>query len=85
MDGMNKYLELAQKVLAESQSELTARQIWDSALRRGYISDEAFGESPWVTLGRALSREVNQHQHPSVFGVSRGKQTSYYLMALSDI
>lgn len=82
---MNKYLEIAQKVLADSQSMLTARQIWDSAERRGFVSNCDFGAYPWRILGSALSREVNQHNQVSAFGTSRDKQICYYLLAISDL
>ena len=82
---MNKYLDIAQKVLADSESMLTARQIWDSAVRREYVASDAFGICPWIALGSVLAREVHQHRHFSAFGCSKGKQTYYYLRAISDI
>ena len=80
---MNKYLTIAQMVLADSKSMLTARQIWSYALHEGYAAIDEFGTSPWIALGSALSREINSNTL-SDFGCFRGRQVYYYLIRIDQ-
>ena len=81
---LNKYLALAEKVLTETSGILTAHQIWDAALARELTDNQSYGKTPWITLGRLLSREIKQHSGLSAFATTIGTPTYYYLQSVEE-
>lgn len=49
------FMELAKKILVESKEPLTAREVWASAEKKGYIEQlNSSGSTPYATLGAQM-------------------------------
>jgi len=73
------FLELAEKVLAEMKKPLTANEIWELAIEKGYnLKLNTQGKTPWATLGAQIY--VNERDKPnSVFATVGKRPKRFYL------
>lgn len=73
-----RYGKLAKAVLTITQSELSAREIWEHARVNGLLpADSKWPEDPWKYIGAALSRDA------AVIVRRRGLENSYLLKTIS--
>ena len=75
-----KYLDLAEKVLTETQSELTAQQIWNYAHLKGYTAGFRLSAKPWLSLVYYLKKETdfkrNADESEKRFSCIPGKEST---------
>jgi hypothetical protein len=73
------FLELAEKVLSEQKRPLSANEIWDLAIDKGYdtiLNSE--GKTPWATLGALLYVNVKDKPN-SPFAQTESRPKKFYL------
>jgi len=73
------FLELAEKILKEIKKPLTATEIWQLAMDKGYDKQlKSDGKTPWATLGAQMY--VNAKDHPkSLFAQTDTRPKRFYL------
>lgn len=78
------FLELAEKVLREEVKALTANEIWNIAIKKGYDKQlNSEGKTPWATLGAQIY--VNCKDNPkTVFGKTDTRPKKFYLKAMES-
>lgn len=79
------FLELAEKVLKEVKTPLTANEIWQLGTEKGYDKQlNSEGKTPWATLGAQIY--VNTKDHPkSPFLQTDTRPKRFYLKSQSSI
>jgi len=73
------FLELAERILKEFKKPLTANEIWQLAVDKGYDKQlKSDGKTPWATLGAQMY--VNAKDHPkSLFAQTDTRPKRFYL------
>lgn len=79
------FLELAQSILKEEKKPLTATEIWNLAVEKGYDKKlNSQGKTPWSTLGAQIY--VNSKDHPkSVFAKTDSRPKRFYLKSMEGM
>lgn len=79
------FLELAEKVLKDEQKPLTASEIWQNAVLKGYDKQlNSEGKTPWATLGAQIY--VNSKDNPKTpFAQTDTRPKKFYLKAQKNI
>ncbi|SMP12503.1 MULTISPECIES: COG2958 family protein [Chryseobacterium] len=79
------FLELAQSILKEEKKPLTATEIWNLAVEKGYDKKlNSQGKTPWSTLGAQIY--VNSKDHPkSVFAKTDSRPKRFYLKTMASV
>jgi len=79
------FLDLAEKILTEEKQPLSAGEIWQLAVKKGYNKAlNSQGKTPWATLGAQIY--VNTKDHPkSPFSVTGERPKRFYLKSMPDI
>ena len=73
------FLQMAQKVLEEEKQPLTASEIWQVALGKGYERlVESKGKTPWATLGALIYVDVRDN--PSSLFVPLGARPKRFIL-----
>lgn len=77
-----KFLELAELILKEEKKPLTANEIWNIAIKKGYEKQlNTQGKTPWATLGALMY--VNCKDNPkSVFKKTDSRPKKFYLKSM---
>lgn len=75
------FLELAEQVLKDEKKPLSAAEIWQTAIKRGYDKKlNSDGKTPWATLGAQIY--VNSKDNPkSIFAQFGHRPKKFYLKA----
>ncbi len=78
------FLELAERILKEEAKVLTANQIWNIAVQKGYDKQlNSQGRTPWATLGAQIY--VNAKDNPkTVFGKTESRPKKFYLKSMEN-
>jgi uncharacterized protein len=73
------FLELAELILKEESRPLTANEIWNLAVKKGYEQKlNSQGKTPWATLGALIY--VNCKDNPkSIFSKTDSRPKKFYL------
>lgn len=79
------FLELAQSILKEEKKPLTATEIWNLAVEKGYNKKlNSQGKTPWSTLGAQIY--VNSKDNPkSVFAKTDSRPKRFYLKSMEAV
>ncbi|KQM56834.1 COG2958 family protein [Chryseobacterium sp. Leaf201] len=79
------FLELAQSILKEEKKPLTATEIWNLAVEKGYDKKlNSQGKTPWSTLGAQIY--VNSKDNPkSVFAKTDSRPKRFYLKSMASV
>lgn len=79
------FLELAQSILQEEKKPLTATEIWNLAVEKGYDKKlNSQGKTPWSTLGAQIY--VNSKDNPkSVFVKTDSRPKRFYLKSMANV
>ncbi|MDR6514735.1 COG2958 family protein [Chryseobacterium camelliae] len=79
------FLELAQSILQEEKKPLTATEIWNLAVEKGYDKKlNSQGKTPWSTLGAQIY--VNSKDNPkSVFAKTDSRPKRFYLKSMENV
>ncbi len=73
---------LAQKVLNEEKKPLTAEEIWEIAVKKGYDKQcESRGKTPWRTIGAQIYVDIKENPE-SKFVKIDSKPKKFFLKAL---
>lgn len=74
------FLQLAQKVIGEEKSPMSANEIWEFAQAKGYDKDVLTkGKTPWATLGAMLYIDIRDN-HQSLFEEVQGTRPKKYIL-----
>jgi hypothetical protein len=75
------FLELAERILSETQKPLSASDIWNFAVKQGYDKElKTQGKTPWATLGALIY--VNAKDNPkSMFAKTESRPKKFFLKA----
>ncbi|MDF2552388.1 MAG: hypothetical protein K0R77_1663 [Chryseobacterium sp.] len=78
------FLELAERILKEENKPLTANEIWNMAIEKGYDKQlNSEGKTPWATLGALIY--VNAKDNPkSIFSKTDSRPKRFYLKTMAD-
>ncbi len=77
------FIELAQKVLEENFQPMTANEIWELAIQKGYDQQlNSQGKTPWQTLYAQIY--VNVKDTRSQFAVTDTRPKRFYLKRLKN-
>lgn len=73
------FLELAERILKDIKKPLTANEIWQLAVDKGFDKQlKSDGKTPWATLGAQMY--VNAKDHPkSIFAQTDTRPKRFYL------
>ena len=78
------FLQLAQKIIGEEKHPLSATEIWEIALAKGYDKELGTkGKTPWATLGAQLYVDVRDNAN-SVFVTTGTRPKRFVLRSLVD-
>jgi len=79
------FLELAEKVLTETQVPMKTAEIWEYATKKEYDKElNSSGKTPWRTLGAQVY--VSVRDNPSTpFGATETKPKKFYLKSFQNI
>lgn len=79
------FLELAQSILKEEKKPLTATEIWNIAVEKGYDKKlNSEGKTPWSTLGAQIY--VNSKDNPkTVFAKTDSRPKRFYLKSMENV
>jgi hypothetical protein len=73
------FLQMAQKVLSDEKQPLTASEIWEIAVRRGYEKlVDSKGKTPWATLSAQIYVDVRDN--PSCVFVPIGARPKRFIL-----
>ncbi|REC50683.1 hypothetical protein DRF62_18775 [Chryseobacterium piscium] len=77
------FLELAESIIKEENRPLTANEIWNMAVEKGYDNQlNSQGKTPWATLGALLY--VNVKDNPkSIFSKTDSRPKRFYLKKMA--
>lgn len=79
------FLELAEQILKEEAKALTANEIWNIAVQKGYEKQlNSEGKTPWATLGAQIY--VNCKDNPkTVFSKTDSRPKKFYLRSMESL
>jgi hypothetical protein len=79
------FLELAEKVLSEEMKPLTAIEIWNIGVKKGYDKElNSDGKTPWATLGAQIY--VNSKDDvKSKFAKTDSRPKKFYLKSMASL
>jgi uncharacterized protein len=79
------FLELAELILKEEAKPLTANEIWNLAVKKGYEKQlSTQGKTPWATLGALIY--VSCKDNPkSLFAKTDSRPKKFYLKSMEDV
>jgi hypothetical protein len=77
------FLELAERLLQEERRPLTASEIWQTAVNKGYDKElNSQGKTPWATLGAQIY--VNSKDNPrTLFAQTDTRPKKFYLKSIA--
>lgn len=78
------FLELAEVVLREEQKPLTANEIWQLAVSKGYDQKlNTEGKTPWATLGAQIY--VNAKDNPKTLFLQTDTRPKRFILKKSNL
>ncbi|NJK84579.1 MAG: hypothetical protein HC912_13130 [Saprospiraceae bacterium] len=79
------FLELAEKVLKETQVPMKTSEIWEYGVKKGYTQQlNSSGKTPWNTLAAQVYVNVRDNNN-SIFGATENSPKKFYLKAFKNI
>ncbi len=79
------FLELAKKVLEETQVPMKSAEIWEYGVKKGYTQQlNSSGKTPWSTLAAQIYVNVRDN-HNSLFSATENRPKKFYLKSFENI